>query len=310
MPTTYTPTLSKECFFGIASQGSADMAGSYTAMSNGVLLPLTAPESVEFNPNRETLRMADYQDFLLEQLVRSQGEWWEGDVQVALIPGSTAELIECIQSRGSYNQQYFCSMYFQMGSTANRRLYDAKVTQARFEWTKGGLCLCTLSIVAIEGDSTADATGSFPAGALPYQWDETQVQLETAGGGLAVDVNVEEIDITIDNFVHDPGDGLRITDTNAGKIQRLYNLSGIGCSGSFTRDFVDNLVWTDFLNGTVADMTLTVSRGGNSITFTVRAMSYDSTSTPIAGDNTSRTSSVTPFTAHSPDGVLAPITIA
>lgn len=313
MPTN-TPTLSKESFFGIASQGSADVAGSYTAMSNGVLLPLTAPESVVYNPNRDTLSMADYQDFQLEALVRSQGEWWEGDVQVALIPGSTAELIECMQTRGSYNQQYFCSMYFQQGNTCIRRLWDAKITQARFEWTKGGLCLCTLSIVAIDGDATADATGSWPGAALPYQWKETLVELETANSGsVAADVNVEEIDVTLDNLVADPADGLRITTSNAGKLQRLYNEGGIACAGSFTRDFADALVWDDFIasaEGTKADMTLTVSRGGNSITFTIRAMSYDSASAPIAGDNRSRTALSTSFTAHSPNGVLAPITIA
>lgn len=308
MPTTLTPTLGKECFFGIASQGSAAIAGAYTAMSGGVLLPLTASEGVEFNPNLESFRMADYQDYLLEQLVRSRGEWWEGDVEVALIPGATAELLECIQTRASYNQQYFCSLYFHMPH-AQRRVWDAKVTRARFRWTKSDIVRCTLSIVGMDGDTgTQDMTGSWPADALPFQWKETAVQLETLGGGLKSDVNIEEIDVTIDNFVHEPADGQRIGTT--GKIVRLYNLAGIGCSGTFRRDFVDAGVWADFMNGTAADMTLTLSRGANTRVFTIRNMRYDRLSAPIPGDNASRVATDTPFTAHSADGVTAPITLS
>lgn len=312
MPTALQPTLSKECFFGIASQGSADIAGSYTTMTNGVLLPLTAPESVERQFNREVLRMADYQDFAHTNLVRSAGEWWEGDVELALIPGSTAELIECIQTRGSYNQAYFCSMYFET-LYVNRRLWDAKIKQARFRFTKGDIVRCTLSIIAMDGDTTADATGSFPASALPFQWKETAVSLETAGGGVSADVAVEDIDVTVDNFVHDGSDGLRITATNAGKMQRLYNLSGIGCEGTFVRDAIDALIWTDFVGTsavpTPADMTLTLTRG-STLTLTIRNMMYNGFSSPIPGDNASRLQTTTGFTATSSDGSTAPITLS
>lgn len=284
------------------------MNGAYTAMSNGVLLPLTATETLEKQLNRDWFRMADYQDFSLSGLVRSQGEWWEGDVEVALLPGSVAELIECIQTRGAYNQQYFCSAYFHMAHLS-RRIWDAKVVRARFRWTKADIVRCTLTFAALDGDQTADATGSWPAIALPYQWKETAVQLEAAGGGLTADVHMEDLEFTVDNFAHDLGDGLRITDNRAGKPQVLYNLSGIGCEGSFTRDFVDTDVWTDFLNGTVADMTLTLTRG-TTLTFTIKNMVYGSFTGGIPGDNASRVSTTTPFQAGSPDGIVAPIVLS
>jgi hypothetical protein len=308
MPTAMTPTLSKECYFGIVPQSSNDqIQGSYEGMGASTLYPLTSPESVEKQLNIDYFRMADYQDYALQPLVRSQGEWWEGDVELALIPGATANLITLIQTRATYNQGYFCSCYFHM-THWYRRLWDVKIARARFRWTTGDICRCTLSLIAMDGDGTVDGGGTFPADALPYQWKETALQLETAGGGLAADVNVEEVDLTLDNFVHDAAEGLRIVESN--KPQRLYNTSGIACEGSFTRDAVDANVWADFLALTPADMTLTMSRGGNNMSFTIRNMVYNSASAPIPGDNVSRIALTTPFTATSADGSTPPITLA
>ncbi|KKK47716.1 hypothetical protein LCGC14_3152340, partial [marine sediment metagenome] len=117
------------------------------------------------------------------------------------------------------------------------------------------------------------------------------------------------LEVTIDNFCHDLPDGLRITDVGAGVPQVLYNLSGIGCEGTITRDFVDADVWSDFYNGNPADMTLTLSRV-STLTFTIQEMRYPGFTGGIAGDNMSRVSTTTPFTATNPDGEIAPIVLA
>lgn len=313
MPTSMTPTLSKECYFGIVPQTQNDaIQGSYEGMGASNLFPVTAASSLDYNPNRDVLRMADYQDYALEALVRSQGEWWEGDVEIALMPGATANLLTLIQTRSTYNQGYFASCYFHM-THWTRRFWDVKVRQARFRWSKGDIIRCVLSLIAMDGDGTADAGGTFPADALPYVWKETTVSLETAGSGsVSAVARVEEIDLTLDNFVHDGSDGLRIT--NSGKMQRLYNLAGIGCEGTFNADATDNLIWNDWMGSsgdpTVADMTLAVARGGNNITFTIRGMAYTGLTAPLPGDNVSRVTTGATFTATSPDGASAPITLS
>lgn len=291
--------LSKEGYFGFGLQ---TQKGAYVAPTTW--LPLVGKESVEKKWNFALMNMADNNDFQSKYL--SAGQWAEGEIPVPLIPGVVTDLLSWIQTRDADNQGVFASVLIDCVNTV-KKITDAKVRRATFSFVKGQPVQVVLDVVALSLESGSPATPSMPL-AAPYIFREAQVQLAKGGGGLAGDINCERIDIVVDNVLEDPADGLRLAYTDT--PQQLYNLSGIRCYGAFDRDFVDSAVYDDFLAGTEAGLTISLSRGAASCMLTLPRLLYTADNVGLPGSNDARIVEGVQFVAlGSIDGQTPPITL-
>jgi len=291
--------LSKEGYFGFGLQ---TQKGSYVAPTTW--LPLVGKESVEKKWNFAVMNMADNNDFQSKYL--SAGQWAEGEIPLPLIPGVVTDLLSWIQTRDADNQGVFASLLIDCVNTV-KKVTDAKVRKATFSFVKGQPVQVVLDIVAPSLETGLPATPSMPL-AAPYIFREAQVQLATGGGGLASDINCERIDIVVDNVLEDPAEGLRLAYTDV--PQQLYNLSGLRCYGAFDRDFVDSAVYEDFLAGTEAALTVSLSRGAALCMFTLPRILYTADNVGLPGANDARIVEGVQFVAlGSLDGQTPPITL-
>lgn len=292
--------LSKEGYFGFALQTTK---GSYVAPTTW--LPLVDSESVAAQPNYVIVNMADRNDY--QSKYYSAGRWAEGRLPLPLIPGSVADLLQWIQTRDADNQGKWASALIDCVNTV-KQLTDAKVRRATFRFEKGEPVTCLLDVAALSIAEGTPASPSMPV-AAPYIFREASVQLATGGGPLADDVNCERIEIVVDNVVEDPAEGMRLRD--ADEPLQLYNLSGIRCSGAFDRDFVDSAVYADFIAGTEAALTVTLTRGASTCTFTLPRLLYVGDGLGLPGAADARLVERVNFVAlGSTDGLTPPITLA
>ncbi len=297
--------LAKEGAFGFGLQTEKG-----TFVSPTTWLPLieggtTAADTVSKRLNYQIVNMADQRDY--QTSYYSAGEWAEGRVRVPLMPGSLTELLTWIQTRDGDNQGKWASVLIDCVNTV-KKLTDSKVGQATFEFVKGQPVVCTLDVVALDQETGTTPSPTMPVGP-PYVYREAEVQLETGGSGLSAEVNCERLQIVVDNVLEDPEEGLRL-EPGPGPTE-LYNLSGIRCSGYFDRDFVDSAVYDDFVSGTEAALTLTLTRGVNVATFTLPRLLYTQGDVHLPGRNDARITQRVEFVAlGSEDGLTPPITLA
>ncbi len=297
--------LSLEGSFGFGLQS---VKGTF--VSPAVWLPLIANgdypvDTVEWKKNYVVLDMADGKEY--QSNYYSAGEWAEGSLRCPLIPGSISGLFSWIQDRDGDNQGTWASALIDCVNEI-KKLTDVKVRKATFDFVKGEPVTCALEVCGLSMESGTVATPTMPV-AAPYIFREVSVQIASGGQALAQDVNCERIRLELDNVVEDPADGLRLTES--GHPEELYNLAGVRCSGSLSRDFVDNAIYQDFANGQEASILLTLERDATTATISLPRVLYAGSDLGLPGSHSKRIIETVDIVAlGSADGVTAPVVLA
>jgi hypothetical protein len=189
-----------------------------------------------------------------------------------------------------------------------KKLTDVKVRRATFDLVKGEPVTCTLDVCGLKLESGTASSPTFPL-AAPYLFTEVSLELGTGGGAPVVDVNCEAVQIVIDNMVEDPAEGLRLNE-DAAPVQ-LYNLAGVRCSGSLSRDFVDNAVYADFASGREAALVISLERGATVATVSLPRVLYSGDGLGLPGSHAKRLVEDVSFVAlGSADGATPPVVLA
>jgi len=296
--------LAQEGAFGFGLQNEQ---GSYVAPS--VWLPLVSQgprgETLQWRKNYVTLDMADSNDY--ESRYFSVGEWAEGQITVPLIPGSLSALLSWIQDRDQDNQGKWASLCVDCVHEV-KKVTDAKVRRAIFDFKKGQPVTCVLEIAALKMESGAATAVNMPT-AAPYLYREATVQIASGGGDLEEDVSCEHIRIVIDNMLEDPEEGLRLVPSP--HPQTLYNLSGVRGHGALSRDFVDNVLYTDFAAGQEAALRIELRRGALSASLFLPRILYTESDLGLPGSHEKRIVETVKFVAlGSLDGLTPPLVLA
>ena len=269
--TGLTPGLSKDTIFGFQLQ---TVEG--TQASNAIKwCPVDGTVDFRRRANRTFHRQAD--DVDSEHMTYSAGQWAQGGFGFILQPSLTVltDMLSWIIDRDDYNQGLLASVYkvSRWGATYRRECWiDAKIEEARFSFEKGRPLGLSLSMVARKPGTYAGTPSGVATGA-PLLWKETYAQVSVGGEALAVTHDLERAEVTINNDVESPAEGLRLCyDDDGGKYPlHIYNKGGMIVSGSLTRDFVDNTYGTAFISqagddfGTTYDgqLKFTCARGGH-----------------------------------------------
>lgn len=311
-----TPTLNKLTAFGFQLQDAEGIE-----KNNAVLwVPFNDTLDFKLRTNMEPYRQSDYNDYL--HLIYSTGQWFEGGLPISLIPDAAVltPLFQWITKEGSYNQGLFASCYIYDTARTIRAAMDVKVREATFRFEKGGVVRLDLQCVG-KKPGTGTPTISYAAGRRtgPFLWRETQVYLNTGGASLTENVDIEGAEVRIDRLLEDAAAGLRITGTNGQYPQKLYNLGGINCTGSFSRDFLNSAVYDTYLAqandifGTTYDaqVRFVMTRGGVTATLTVNRLQFtDHTADPNGSNEGRIVEDVQWQGLGSDDGATAPVTLA
>ena len=262
-------------------------------------------ETVALKKNYLLLDMADGKEY--QTSYYSAGEWAEGKVRFPVVPGSVSALFSWIQDRDAANQGKWASVLVDCVNEA-KQLTDVKVKRAIFDLVKGDPVTCTLELCGLSLESGTKPSPTFPV-AAPYIFTEVSVELGTGGMGPVGDINCEAIQIVVDNVVEDPAEGLRLNEDP--QPVQLYNLAGVRCSGSLSRDFVDNAVYADFLSGQEASLVLTLERGATVATVSLPRVLHAADGLGLAGSHAKRLVEDVSFVAlGSADGVTPPVILA
>lgn len=262
-------------------------------------------DTVEWKKNYVVLDMADGKEY--QTSYYSAGEWAEGKLRSPVIPGSVSALFSWVQDRDAENQGKWASVLIDCVNEV-KKITDAKIRRATFDFAKGEPVVCTLEVCGLKMDSGETPSPSIPV-AAPYIFREATVEIATGGGSLAEDVNCEAIRIEVDNVVEKAEEGLRLTE--AGEPLELYNLAGVRCTGAFSRDFVDSGVYADFASGQEAATLITLERGASTATLSLPRVLHTGTDLGLPGSHAKRIVEEVDFVAlGSTDGLTPPVVLA
>jgi hypothetical protein len=295
--------LAFEGAFGFALQTTK---GTFAAPDNW--LPLMdagrgAADTVTLHKNYVPLDLADMKAYQTDYF--SAGQWVEGELRFPLIPGTLTDLLSWIQSRDSNNQGTWASAVIDCANVV-KQITDLKVRRATFDFAPAEPVLCTLEVVGLALVAGTAPTVSMPTTA-PYLFREAALEL-TTGGTAAADGNCERLRVVVDTCLEAPEKGLRLT-AAPGPVQ-LYNLAGVRAGGSFSRDLVDNAVYTDFLAGTEAALTVTVQRGEIVAELQLPRLLHTADALGLPGSHERRIVEEVQFLAlGSVDGTTPPVTL-
>lgn len=297
--------LSMDGAFGFGLQAAK---GVYLAPTTW--LPLMADsdtpvDTVEWKKNYVMLDMADGKDY--QTSYYSAGEWAEGRLRFPVIPGSVSQLFAWIQDRDGDNQGKWASALIDCVHEV-KKLTDLKVGKAVFDLVKGEPVTCTLEVAGLKMESGGTANPVMPLSA-PYLFREAKVELSVGGQAVAEDANCEAIRIEINTMLEDPAEGLRLGET--GNPTQLYNLAGLRCTGSLSRDFVDAAVYGDFVAGQEAALVLTLERDVTVATIQLPRVLYSGSDLGLPGSHARRIVEEVSFVAlGSADGLTPPVVLA
>ena len=296
MALTSQPALAKHARMGFGIQ-TAEGTEFLTDHNVADLTVVPWNDTLDFgrNPNLEVYRQADYLD--CDHLVFSSGEWFEGGVPIVIQPvvASMDVLLSWIQDRDSYNQGLFASVYI-IDEWRQRKVMDVKVGEASITVNKGRPVDFALQLIG-KSDGTQDASAIANIQvAGPYVWNEGVVSVvaDVSLGALAADLEFEALEIRIDNSLEDAGEGLRIT--SGLNPRRLYNLSGIRCTGTFTRDFISAVYFTAwqaqynniFSSVNDGSLRLVLTRAAAALQLDMPRVKWMTVRADLPGDNESR----------------------
>lgn len=242
--------LGKYCAFGMKLQVSQ---GSYLAPD--VWLAHEGTEGITHQPNPVVLNQADQVGY--ESKVYSGGKWSRGPITIPLVPGYTSDLITWIMTRDSDNQGKWASILVDCVHQI-KKLTDAKVRTCSIAGEAGGHVTAALEVSALLQEAGTTPSPVF-ATANPYIFSgEATLQVKTGGGSYTTDATFKRWSVDIDNMVEEEAEGMRCTDSYA--PQTLYNLSGQRVTATFSRDFLTNSFFADFLAGTEGALKITLQR--------------------------------------------------
>lgn len=309
------PALNKLTAFGFQLQTEEG-----TEASDSVLwVPFNDSLDFKLRTNMEPYRQGDYNDYI--HLIYSTGQWYEGGIPISLIPDAAVltPLFQWITTRDSYNQGKFASVFIYDTTRGMKSAVDVKVREATFRFEKGGLVRLDIQCVGKKPGS-ATPTINYPAGRRtgPFLWRETQVDLNKGGASLTETTDIESAEVRLDNIVEDAAAGLRITDTNGQYPQKMYNVGGINCTGSFSRDFIDTGIYdvllsqaNDVFGSTYdAQVRFVMARGGVTATLTVSRLQFTDYAADPNGTNEGRIAEDVSWQGlGSEDGATAPVTL-
>jgi len=280
-------------------------------------LPLTEPESLTRRTNITPYDTADTREY--ESVTYSAGEWAEGSVSPGLIPGSVTNLLSWIQDRNDDNQGVFATCAVDFGHGEYKKIYNAKVKTAVFTFRKGEPVTVRLDIV---GQRMVDAVyvGSpdMPVPSL-YLFKEATVGYGSTGGAYPTTYDFEQIEITIDNGVEDPAEGLRLAPYNYPYV--IYNLYGMRITGTAQMDFANVDAFDAFMasysdigppSSSDRQLRIALARGANTCTLTLPRIQFENVTPALAGDHSSRIVLPIEFRglADEATGATAPLTLA
>ena len=256
--------LAKYAMFGFMLHDGDGEAGfnKDVADSGWVWCPMPEDPTFKWNPNATLVDQADRNHW--EHLQYSRGEWYAGGVTIHLCPGAATDLLEWIQTRDTENQAQWASVYLYHPNEEDNPIAvkNVKVISAEFPFERGEPVRVRLELVGLHDLDAA----SKPAVATdfdmddmtivaPYIWKDITFQYKAPGGALAKNYDIKDGTIRIDNSVDDPEEGLRFDGENNpyGNPYRMYNNSGIRCTGNFSRDYIDETVYKAFRDQLRAD---------------------------------------------------------
>ena len=293
--------LGKETYLGYsiqASKGTHNTSYSY--------IPFFS-ESLQPEPNWSILNFADKNDYQSKYF--SAGKWVTGDVTLPLIPGATANILTAIMTRDADNQGKWLSFLLDCNQTV-KKITDAKVNSASFEFRAGEEARVTLNLTALLYE-TGSATGGSPNTGTPYIYQQADWKVGFAGVSYVTkgsDTGIKALTIDVDNGVDDPANGMRLRNSYA--PLQLRNLSGPRVTATFDRDYTDNSLWTDFVAGTEFDMYFKLTSGSLSVTFITTRCIYESSGMNAPGTTEDETpESYTVRALGSVDGATGPLQI-
>lgn len=296
--------LAQEGAFGFGLQTQKGVGVSPT-----VWLPLMGgageSDTLQWRKNYVTLDLADQNAY--QSKYYSVGEWVEGKVTVPLVPGSLTTLLSWVQDRDADGQGKWASVVVDCVHEV-KKITDAKVRRMVVEFAKGQPVTCTLELAGLKMESGTQPSPNMPT-AAPYLYREATVEIAKGGESLEEDVACERVRLVIDNMVEDPAEGLRLVSSKY--PQELYNLSGVRCQGSLSRDFVDAGLYADFAAGQEAALRLELSRGAAGASMALPRVLYTESDLGLPGSHEQRITETVQFLGlGSVDGLTPPVVLA
>jgi hypothetical protein len=220
--------------------------------------------------------------------MHSRGIWMDGNggVSVQPVSGSLTNLLSWIFDRDSYQQGKWGTVVYSDG----RRSYqyqDTKVAHAKFSLNAGRPLELELGLFGITPATPSIALGSIQDGA-PYTFNETTVKVDWDSSGSvsgSAEKTLKTFELDVDNQLQSGEDGLRLCDSLY--PQTGYNNGAGVFTGSFVRDYIDsttesqdpydlwlNQITVAYSDSYNAQMSVTLTRGGVSLVFTMPNMRF------------------------------------
>jgi hypothetical protein len=241
---------------GWAVQGSKGSAVTTPAL----VLPMDETGGLSTVKNPNYLRWADGRSG--ECFFTDRGEWYEGDIQMPLIPttvAGTSGITALAITRGADWQGAWFSLQLDLGSNYQRTFSDCKVRSWRLTFEAGREPVLSLTIGALARSATI---GTFIpcVNYEPYMVKEISVKMAAVGASLAANTTLKRVEISGDNMVTGFEDEFRLGGGNAPEDQPNY--MGPVVEGTLDAEFSDSTLITAFENGSLMQLEITCARAG------------------------------------------------
>ena len=179
---------------------------------------------------------------------------WEGGLPIFLMPASLTDFTTLLQTRNSYNQARWLTVWKVQRSRVEVAM-DVKIRTAEFTFETQGPLRVNLDLAGLSDGENLTPTGyaSPIAGTSDtacYISREISMTYATGdaddlAGGAALDNNIKAVRLTIDEMVEDPAEGLRFNGEYDG--YQLYNTGSPVVRGSIDRDHVSPQLYFAYL---------------------------------------------------------------
>lgn len=280
-------------------------------------LPFEGQIDYKLHANKQYPTQGDY-NAAGDHLQYSAGAWYEGGVPWIFTPSTSAmtDLLKWIFDRDSYDRGRYASVYkygvFPGGALFREASMDVMVREATFRFVKGRPVTVALGLIG-RAPGAATPSVSMDTQSGPFLWSDVAATVSYGGETAAVDLDLEEAEIRIDNLVAGGEDGLRFDSSSYPAL--LENHGAARVTGSVTRDFVDDKITAAFLTRVTApfshtdeaSLSFAIARGSTSITLSVNGVDWQDPGPDFQGNNDSKImQSGVPFKALASDDGTTP----
>ena len=255
---------------------------------------------------------------------------WAGGLPIYLVPGACTDIITLLQTRNSYNQARWMTVWKVQRNRVEVAM-DVKIRTAEFTLANMGPIRVNLDLAGL-----SDGTNKTPAGyasaiagsSSTACYLSREITMTYATGddddlvaGAATDYNIKSVRLTIDELVEDAAEGLRFNGSFDG--YQLYNTGSPVITGSIERDHVSPQLYNAYLRQGSARgagewyndtndgyLQVDVARGGSSITLECPRIRYIDYEDGMLGTTVGvQTESVNFQALGSLDGTIPAITL-